>query len=282
MLAWPRAGANFRTLARSEWAHLDGLNTEGLQAVFQYWDAQTDDALLTRAVIASAQSLGAELAMPARFTGAQLHADGCAVSYEMAGREETAAARCVVNATGPWANHVLDRVTPLPPALPIDTVQGTHIILPGQLDRGCYYVEAPQDRRAVFVLPWYGKTLVGTTETVYTGNPAQVRPLAAEIDYLLTVLQHYFPTPARLPADITESFAGLRVLPRANGQPFKRSRDIIFTLDRADRPRLLSIYGGKLTSYRADAEKVLQRLRPSLPDRHPIAATRKLPLTPPE
>jgi glycerol-3-phosphate dehydrogenase len=280
LLAWPRAGAGFSTLPRRDWDRLDGLRIEGLQTVLQYWDAQTDDALLTRAVMASAQSLGAELVMPARFTAAQHAGDGWELSYTHDGREHSVKARVLVNAAGPWANEVLAGIAPTPVALNMDTIQGTHIVVPGNGHRGCYYVEAPQDGRAVFVLPWYGKVMVGTTETPYSGDPAAVRPLPAEIDYLLTVLAQYFPNYARATPAVLESFAGLRVLPAAADRPFVRSRDMVLSVDRADKPRLLTLYGGKLTSYRADAEKVMKRLQASLPARPPIADTRNLPLVP--
>lgn len=122
--------------------------------------------------------------------------------------------------------------------------------------------------------------MVGTTENRYTGDPAEVHPLQTEIDYLLQVLGHYFPSYASEPPTITRSFAGLRVLPADTGQAFHRSRDIVFTFDRRDKPRLLNIYGGKLTSYRADADKVMHRLQASLPQRAPKGDTRRLPLVP--
>jgi glycerol-3-phosphate dehydrogenase len=280
LLAWPHAGAGFSTLPRRDWDRLDGLRTEGLQAVLQYWDAQTDDALLTRAVMASAQSLGAELAMPARFMAAEWAQDNWLLHYTEGGRELSVQARVLVNAAGPWANEALARIAPKPEALAMDTVQGTHIVVPGEGHRGCYYVEAPQDGRAVFVLPWYNKVMVGTTETPYLGDPAEVRPLPAEIDYLLTVLAHYFPDYARETPTVLESFAGLRVLPAAAKRPFERSRDSVMKVDNSDKPRLLTLYGGKLTSYRADADKMMKRLQASLPVRSPVADTSKLPLAP--
>jgi glycerol-3-phosphate dehydrogenase len=123
----------------------------------------------------------------------------------------------------------------------------------------------------VFVMPWAGATLIGTTETPYRGDPDLVHPLPEEEEYLLAVVRHYFPHLIGLTrGDITERFAGLRVLPAATQAAFDRSRETIFTTDRDARPRVLSIYGGKLTGWRAAAAHVMQRISPSLP-----AAARK-------
>ncbi len=269
----------FHQVPPSEWSQLDGLETSGLQAVFHFFDAQTDDALLTRAVMRSAQGLGAELALPARFNQAQLEEDGCRISYLADGREHFCHARVLINAAGPWANEILDRISPAQQPYAVDLVQGAHLILPGRLQRGIYYVEAPQDRRAVFVMPWGEHTLIGTTETPYRGDPAAVRPQPEEQAYLLEVAGHYFPRCR----DVTplSAFAGLRVLPASGGSPFGRSRETILHTDRSERPRVLSIYGGKLTAYRATAEKVMERLAAALPLRPAVADTRQLPLSPP-
>jgi glycerol-3-phosphate dehydrogenase len=93
-----------------------------------------------------------------------------------------------------------------------------------------------------------------------------VQPLPAEEEYLLAVVRHYFPALSSLTReDISERFAGLRVLPAATQAAFDRSRETIFTTDRDVRPRVLCIYGGKLTGWRAAAAHVMQRISPSLP-----------------
>jgi glycerol-3-phosphate dehydrogenase len=115
-------------------------------------------------------------------------------------------------------------------------------------------------------MPWGGATLIGTTETPYRGDPDDVHPLPEEEEYLLAVVRHYFPALSALTrGDITERFAGLRVLPAATQAAFDRSRETIFTTDRDVRPRILCIYGGKLTGWRAAAAHVMQRISPSLP-----------------
>ena len=126
-------------------------------------------------------------------------------------------------------------------------------------------------------MPWYDRTLVGTTETVFTGDPGVVEPLPAEIAYLQKTLAHYFP--ARV-LTIMESFVGLRVLPAGDGAAFHRPRETRLSVDDERMPRAITIYGGKLTGYRATAEKALARLRPHLPGRRRIGDTTELPLTP--
>lgn len=270
----------FRSLPPAEWDALDGLNTAGLRAVFRYPDAQTDDAALTRAVMQSALSLGAVLEQPASLLHTECGSDAVTVHYEVGGIERQCTARVLVNAAGPWVNEVLARIRPQPPQCAVDLVQGTHILVPGRLAHGIYYVEAPRDRRAVFVMPWRKHTLVGTTETVYRGDPAAAQPLPAEIDYLWETLIHYFPRYAAAPRQLLDSYAGLRVLPARPGAPFGRSRETILLPDRVQRPRVLSIYGGKLTAYRATAAAVMARVAHSLPARRPVADTRTLPLHP--
>jgi glycerol-3-phosphate dehydrogenase len=270
-------GTRFGSVPKREWPQLDGLDTRNLDAVIRYQDAQTDDAALTRAVVESARSLGGELAIPATFLGARLSADGVEVTFAQGGANTECAARVLVNAAGPWATRIARSVTP-PIAVPdVDLIQGTHIVLPMRVTAGIYYVESPTDGRAVFIMPWKGDTLVGTTETPYRGDPDQVRPLPEEEEYLLTVARHYFPAVAAMTrADIRDRFAGLRVLPAASEKAFDRSRETIFTADRDPHPRVVGIYGGKLTGWRAAAAQVMDRIGPSLAAKPRRAATDEL------
>jgi len=274
--------ARFGRLPRQQWDRLDGLDTRGLQAVFRYFDAQTDDELLTRAVMKSAMSLGAQLALPAEFVRAEIGGKGVQVLYREGTVERECNARVLVNAAGPWATRVSHLVSPAPRVPPLELVQGTHIILRGGMQRGIYYVESPQDGRAVFVIPWKGSVMVGTTETPFEGDPDLVRPLAAEVDYLLAVLARYFPAWRGADASAVDSaFAGLRVLPAGRDGAFHRRRETMLEVDDPRRPRFLALYGGKLTGWRSTASRVLERLRPSLPDRRAQADTRTLRLVPP-
>src|SRR5271165_3018961 len=121
------AGTRFGAVPRREWSSLDGLKTQGLNADICYHDAQTDDALLTRAVVQSALSLDAQLAMPANFIGASLTDDGDAVAYDQGGKAMECTARVLVNAAGPWAPHIAGAIRPALRIPEVDLVQGTHI-----------------------------------------------------------------------------------------------------------------------------------------------------------
>ncbi len=268
-------GKGFSKIPRSEWGQLDGLKTAGLKAVFQYYDAQTDDMALTQAVLQSALQLGADAELNSQFQQAHIQPDGCSIEFEQQGATKTVRSRIMVNATGPWINMTLQQLEPAPRQLKIDLVQGTHILVPGTLEHGIYYLEAPQDKRAVLVMPWHGEILIGTTEKNYLGDPAQVAPTEQEIKYLLTVYNHYFSNNIDR-TKINASFAGLRVLKRDGNSIFNRSRETILHIDRKNSPLILSIYGGKLSSYRATGEKVIKRIANLLPKRTAIADTKRL------
>ena len=267
----------FDSIPRRDWDGLDGLITKDLRAVFRYWDGQTDDAALTRAVLHSAQELGAELQCPASFVTAEKNGDGYRVSYTRSGSTVECHGSCLINTAGPWVNNVLSKISPAPQPVNIDLSQGAHIIVEGEMHRGIYYLEAPQDRRAVFAMPWHGQTLVGTTERVYTGDPAAVRALPEEIEYLREVFCRYFPGRS---GTVQESFAGLRVLPAGKTSLFRRPRETVFVSDNPKNPRLISLSGGKLTGYRATAAKLLKFLKPVLPARRAVAETASLRLRP--
>jgi len=266
----------FSTVPRQHWGTLDGLTTDGLKTVFRYYDAQTDDAKLTHAVMRSAETLGVEIACPAEFLGAVRTAAGFDVRFQSARGEQQCQARALVNATGPWIHETLTRIVPTPALPDIDLVQGTHIVIDGPLRQGIYYTEA-EDRRAVFVMPWRSMTLVGTTETRFHGNPAEVRPLPQEMEYLTRTMRRYFPNRDLQQRD---AFAGLRVLPRGTSTAFARPRDTLFMTDEAAHPRLVSVVGGKLTGYRAAAARVASILGVTLPTRPRRADTTRLELKP--
>jgi glycerol-3-phosphate dehydrogenase len=274
----------FRRVPQKHWNKLDGLETAELEAVFQYNDAQTDDAALTRAVMHSAQQMGAQVKIPAVFTGARLGKPDRytnTIEYCHNGKTEICTAKIIVNAAGPWVQQILSLISPSPSKLKIDLVQGTHIVVPGMLTKGIYYVEA-HDKRAVFIMPWKGNTLVGTTESPYQGDPADVKPLSHEEVYLMKTLLRYFPK-YNSEQKILSSTAGLRVLPSIESQNLSgadsinsRSRETILHTGRQDNLSLLTIYGGKVTTYRLTAERVMARVSKMVPVRKVIADTRHL------
>ncbi len=273
-----KAIACFHLVEEVNWDSLNGLQQRDLQAVFQYWDAQTDDAKLTRAVMHSACELDAQLFCPAEFKSANLTGDGYEVVYSEHGKEKTLTSKTLINSAGPWVSEIQKLITPKAAAPAIELVAGTHIVLNQPAPKGVFYVESPQDRRAVFVMPWYGKTLVGTTERKYDGDPLQLAPTDHEVEYLLAITRYYFP---RFSQEVEHAFAGARVLPHHEKQLFHRPRDTIF-YQHHTLPGYLAIMGGKLTGYRATSLTVLDRLRGALPQRAAKADTAKLRLHPKE
>jgi glycerol-3-phosphate dehydrogenase len=277
LLAGVSINSWFGALPRNQWDKLDGIKTDGLQAVFRYWDGQTDDAALTRAVTQSALTLGTRLVCPGTFVRAVRDPKGYNIYYLERGTESVCRGNTLVNAAGPWINQVLEKTSPAVPGYPVDLVQGAHILVDNALHQGVYYVEAPWDKRAVFVMPWQGHTLVGTTETVHPDEPTQVQALPDEINYLQNTLEHYFPDHT---GELINSFAGLRVLPKQHRRAFHRPRETILCCDDPKTPHMVSIYGGKLTGYRTTAVKVLRLLRHALPERTAAADTAELMLSP--
>jgi glycerol-3-phosphate dehydrogenase len=270
--------AHFRSLPQQEWDSLTGLKQDGLREVFRYYEAQTDDAALTAAVLRSAQSLGAEVLIPARFVAARVQDKHCEIDYEFQGQQQTITANVLMNCSGPWALDVLARITPAHHLPAVELVQGSHLLLPPLLDQ-YFYLEAPQDKRAIFVLPWKQQLLIGTTETIHHGAPEAARCLDSEKAYLLHTLKHYFPALALSGVPVT-GFAGLRVLPRSEKSAFFRPREVLLDVDNAEYPRVLSLMGGKLTTYRPTAQMALDRVRAALPERQARADTAQLPLYP--
>lgn len=277
---WTRL-ANFGSYSPDAASHLlgdSGLRREGLQRVFRYWDAQTDDARLTRAVLASARDLGADAWCPAELRSAERMPAGYRLRIHHAGNEQTVNCNYLVNASGAWTTQVLERIQPALPRPAVDQVLGSHLVLDTRLSERAFYLESPRDGRAVFALPWQGRTLLGTTEHRYLGDPDRVSPPLADEGYLLGVLAHYFPD---CQAAVVERFAGLRVLPHGDGNAFRRPRDCVLHRDR-DHPRLLSLSGGKLTGYRRIGERIAAHVRTALGPRTALAdtATLALPSTP--
>jgi len=255
-----------------------GLRRNGLQALFRYCDARTDDRRLTEAVVASAAGLGATLTCPAKMQRAERVNAGWELEI-VKGRERLLVhAGILVNCAGPWVDSVAATVHPTPPRPAFDLVQGAHLVLSRPVADRCYYLESPSDGRAVFFLPWQGKSLLGTTETLFYGNPDEAQATPAEEAYLLGVLRHYFPVAEPV---VTERMAGLRVLPQGLTTVFKRSREVVLVADSPRRPRYIAVYGGKLTGYRATAAKVLRLAAPALPRRRMRADTARLVLPDP-
>ena len=255
--------SRYSTIPKRDWHKLDGIKQDNLLAVFQYWDGQTDDAKLTARLVEEAQSGGATVSYDSTLISVRHDSTEISVEFKTGDNLTKVTGKALINAAGPWVNRVLDKSSPLTAKLDIELVQGTHLELPGKLTQGVYYLESPQDRRAIFAMPWYDRILFGTTEKVFQGDPGNVSPSETEIDYLLTVYNHYFTDTQLHRGDVIGAWAGLRVLPASSDDPFARSRDTVFHIDAINTPKILSIYGGKLTSHHTTAKKALSKINGS-------------------
>jgi glycerol-3-phosphate dehydrogenase len=278
LLGGLRRETRFKEIKKEDWDSIKGITNEQLVAVFQYYDGQTDDKGLTKAVLQSALDLGAKAIFKARVLDIRLEDRACLIRFDGDNGSQILKARTVVNATGPWVNRILDCVRPHQEPMNVELVQGAHIVLPVHVGDYVVYTESPRDRRPVLVMPWGEHTMVGSTETVFEGDPQDTRPLDEEIEYLLEVFCHYFPKVAADMGDIVSSFSGLRVLPQTRQDANRRTRETLVRLDRETAPRLITIAGGKLTCYRATAERVVGNISSTIPGRATKANTRKLKL----
>ncbi|MCL1145675.1 FAD-dependent oxidoreductase [Shewanella marinintestina] len=263
----------FKSVPSVHWSKIKGLKLTGLKALYQYWDAQTDDKLLTEAVIKNARALGAHVIEHAKCTKIEHLQSHCKVHYQVADESQKVEALAVVNAAGPWVNEVLESVSPPIATEPIEWVQGSHLLLDIPANDGILYLESCFDKRVIFVMPWSGQTLIGTTETVLESLSGKPQITSQEVDYLLGIYQHYFSALGdieALRARVVDSFCGVRVLPKQSGNAFDRPRDTL-QKSQPSHPNLLSLYGGKLTTYRTTATEVLDWLEQSIGERQALA-----------
>ncbi|MEH6650704.1 MAG: FAD-dependent oxidoreductase [Motiliproteus sp.] len=254
----------------------EGFERDELEAVYRYWDAQTDDRLLTRAVAYSARQLGADVSKGWELSHAQPCEYGWRVDLNHGIKRHRIEATAIVNACGPWVTQLHQRIFGAPEPLQSELVQGSHIVIEGSLGSAVYYLEAT-DQRGIFVMPWGQDTLVGTTEVAFKGDPALCQPSVEEVDYLRENVRRYFPD---LQVQIKAKFAGLRVLPHGDGGVFHRARDTRLQNYWSEGRGLVSVYGGKLTTYRITAQRVIEELQPYLGLRQPLADTATLKLVP--
>lgn len=243
-----------------------GLRPE-LDRAYEYSDCWVDDARLVVLNALQAREHGAEILVRTRCIGARRDDDGWCLTLEEAetGRRFARRARALINAAGPWADTVLQRIAPDASRHPLRLVQGSHLIVPRRNADERAFILQHGDGRVVFVLPFEENfSLIGTTDRRYAGDPARVEATGEEIDYLLSVVNDHFRQPLRR-GDVIGTFAGVRALcDRASDEPSAMTRDYTLALDKAGAP-LLSVLGGKITTYRRLAEAALDALAPHLP-----------------
>lgn len=233
---------------------------------FVYSDGWVDDARLVVLNALDAQERGARILT--RTACVALEAEGAlwrATLRDATGRESTLHARAVVNAAGPWAARFLAEAGHAQAVHGLRLVKGSHIIVPRLFDHDHAYIFQAEDRRIVFAIPYEQRfTLVGTTDVDHSGPPGDVRIDAAEIDYLCGLANRYFRRTISS-ADVVSSYAGLRpLLEDESADASAVTRD--YTLERASSSApLLTVFGGKITTFRVLAEEALARLADALP-----------------
>jgi glycerol-3-phosphate dehydrogenase len=254
---------------------------EGYPLAFEYSDCWVEDARLVVLNALDAQARGAEVlvrtaAVSARREGGMWHV----VLRTEAGGERAVRARAVANAAGPWVETVLRGVIGRNAASRVRLVKGSHLVVRKFWDGPHAYLLQNTDKRLIFVVPYAGSfALVGTTDIPYEGDAGAVAIDDAERDYLLAAVNRYFRAPLS-PADIVHSFSGVRPLYDDGGKSASAvTREYVFDVEAGDgQAPLLSVFGGKITTYRKLAEHALAKLAPHLPGRSGPAWTGNAPL----
>jgi len=268
-----------------------GLKADGLTGGVTYYDGMTDDARLTLETILDAVRAGAKVLSYARVRGFVEDSTGIVQGVTVADvldetRTTTLFAKVTVNSTGPWSDLVLRLLRHNQPAPMVRPTKGVHILvdaarLPVQ---HAVVMTVPKDGRIIFAIPWAdpesptaSRTVIGTTDTDYHGDPDRVAADAADIDYLLEVANFFFPESKLVPDDVLATWAGLRplVMPSSDGldaSSVSREHRIL------SRPGLVTIIGGKLTTYRRMAAQLLSEAYKQLGVTEPPCATLDRPL----
>lgn len=248
------------------------IRTEGLQGGICYQDAKTDDARLVLRVLQEAQAQGGvavnhcAVQSLRRADGAG-RVSGAQVRCALSGDVHQVRARLVINATGAWADRLHDK-----PSARLRPLRGSHLVLPAwrlPLAQAISLMH-PRDGRPVFAFPWEGVTIVGTTDVDHCADLQQEAAITQdETDYLMQALHDQFPTLALGEDDVLATYAGVRpVIDTGKADPSKEARDHVLW----QQDGLLTVTGGKLTTFRAIALDVLRHAAPQLPHWRPDLA----------
>ncbi|MCB9944313.1 MAG: glycerol-3-phosphate dehydrogenase [Geminicoccaceae bacterium] len=225
---------------------------------FEYSDCWVDDARLVVLNAIAAREAGATVLTRTAFRSARRDHDHWTVELD----DRTVRCRCIVNAAGPWVEQVIGR-SGINGKRRVRLVKGSHIITRKFWDGPQAYLLQNTDKRVIFVNPYEKDlTLIGTTDIPYQGPAEEVSIAAHEIDYLLSVLNRYFKRSLNR-EDVLHSFSGVRPLYDDDAEnPSAVTRDYVFDIDDSAGPPILSVFGGKITTYRKLAEHALDKLRP--------------------
>lgn len=220
-----------------------------------YWDCLTDDARLVLALVLDAHQRGAAVINHAPVVGLLQTGDriaGAAVRDSLTGGTFEVRARAVVNATGPWSERISAMAGEQ--ALCLRPTRGSHIVVPRERlgTRRAIIFSSPRDRRNLYLVPWGLHSIIGTTETEHTGDPAAAHATAEDVNYLLEAVQATFPGAGLGPHDVVSTFAGVRpLLDRPGLAAYHVPRDYQVV---EKPPGLISVAGGKLTIFRRMAQ----------------------------
>ena len=260
-----------------------GLSDDGLLGAARYFDAQVTYAeRLVLENLLAARSAGATVKTYCEVR--EIRASGGRVDtlvYDgRDGSRTEVGVRSIVNASGPWVDEVL-KTAPRSAKRFVGGTKGSHIVV-GRFDgapRDAFYVEAAADGRPFFIIPWNGQYLIGTTDIRYDESLDRIRASRAEVDYLLSETNRVFPNADLTRADIHFAYAGVRPLPHRQAGPESAiTRRHIIKVNRNIASGLISIIGGKLTTYRSLAEQAVNKLARVLRRRLPVCRTRDTPL----
>jgi glycerol-3-phosphate dehydrogenase len=237
------------------------LRPEGLRGALEYYDCATDDARLVLENAIDAESLGAQMhtyTEVLRFVRDGNRIQGVHVRDRLTGKEWSVEARAVVLAAGAWTDEMIRRFE-----IPMDRpllrrTKGVHIVLPRErlpLARAITLI-SPVDGRVMFAIPWRERTVLGTTDTDFTGSADEVAADAADVTYLCESGNGYFPGANLTPSDVIATWAGLRPLiaapPNVDESEISREHEVFTRPD-----GLVIIAGGKLTTYRRMAREAV-------------------------
>jgi glycerol-3-phosphate dehydrogenase len=237
---------------------------------FEYSDCWVEDSRLVVLNAMAAAELGAAILPRRRCISAERHGGlwHVVLEDEQTGEIVTLEARALVNAAGPWVGEVAQTVLHQNERAPVRLVQGSHIVVPKLYNHPGCYIFQNADNRIFFVIPYERDfTLIGTTDQDYKGDPGSVHASPDEIAYLCRSASAYLRVPVT-PDTVVWTYSGVRPLYDETGDTAAQAatRDYVLKLDAAEgMPPLLSVFGGKITTYRRLAEQALAQLAPHLP-----------------
>jgi glycerol-3-phosphate dehydrogenase len=254
---------------------------------FEYYDCWVDDARLVVTNAIEARNNGAEIKTQTECTAIKFSTEDqlwtVSLFDKISNKSYEITAKNIVNASGPWLNQFLETALPdIKPARKIRLIKGSHIIVPRNPHHDGAYILQNEDKRIIFVLPYLDDfSIIGTTDKEFTGKPESVSIDDWEVDYLLDVYNKHFITDL-VKTDIISTYSGVRPLcDDESSDPSAITRDYTLELQAfSENNALISIYGGKITTYRKLSESVLLKLKPFFTnDTKPWTANSPLPGT---